>query len=103
MPLKDGALIIELAGTSVDTELNFETAQGDFGCRLGEVGLGTRLPFLDGLVKISRMANSAVILSAPSEDDYASAAVGPFYCPADQQVNRLLNQRMGREVAVQLL
>ncbi len=77
MPLKEGALVIELAGAGDDTTLNFETAQGDFSVTLADVPLGVKKRFLNGLVRISRMANSAVVLSAPSEDDYASAAAGP--------------------------
>ncbi len=77
MPLQDAALVVELAQAADDTRLEFETEQGNFGCRLGEVPLGGRKGFLRGLVKISRMATSGIILSAPSEDDYPSAALGP--------------------------
>ena len=37
----------------------------------------TRKGFLKGLVQVSRMANTATIVSAPTEDDYPAAALGP--------------------------
>lgn len=77
MPLQDGALIIELVGASDDTRVEFDTAQGKFGCKLAEVPLGKRKPFMRGLVRLSRMPNTAMIVSAPTEDDYPSVAVGP--------------------------
>lgn len=77
MPLQDGALIVELAGASNDTRLAFQTEQGEFSSALGEIPLGVRKPFLQGMVHLSRMANTAIILSAPTEDDYPSAAYGP--------------------------
>ena len=76
MPLQDGALVVELAGASEDTRLEFDTVQGKFGCKLAEVPLGGRKPFMRGLVRLSRMPNTATILSAPTEDDYPSTAVG---------------------------
>ncbi len=77
MPLQDGALVVELVGASDDTRLQFDTLQGEFGCTLGEVPLGGRKPFMRGLVRLSRMPNTTTILSAPTEDDYPSVAVGP--------------------------
>lgn len=76
MPLQDGALVVELVGASDDTRLEFETVQGKFGCKLAEVPLGGRKPFMNGLVRLSRMPNTAMIVSAPTEDDYPSVAVG---------------------------
>ena len=77
MPLQDGAIVVELAGTGPDTELKFETAQGDFAVLLRDVPLGAKKGFKNGLIQISRMANSVIALSAPTEDDYPAAAVGP--------------------------
>ncbi len=77
MPLQDGAIVIELAGTADDTELQFETLQGNFTVALRDVALGAKKGFLSGLAQISRMPNSAMILSASTEDDFPSAAVAP--------------------------
>ena len=77
MPLQDGAIIIELAGTNPDTKLDFSTAGGDFQLALKDVRLGEKTRRLNGQIAVSRMANSVIALSAPSEDDYPSAATGP--------------------------
>ncbi|MBI4579678.1 MAG: hypothetical protein HY718_08255 [Planctomycetes bacterium] len=73
---KDGALILELADAVPETELAFETQQGNFSLALKDVGWGTSKSFLKGLVHVARVADSATILSAPTEDDYPVAAMG---------------------------
>lgn len=77
MPLQDSAIVLELLDTSPQTELSFDTAQGAFKLALGDFPFGTSKGFLGGLAQVARMANSATILSAPSEDDFPSAALGP--------------------------
>ncbi len=77
MPMKDAVLVVELTDVVPETELKFETAQGDFSFALRDIALGTTKGFLKGLVRVARMANSATILSAPTEDDYPAAAIGP--------------------------
>ena len=76
MPFRDSALVIELQDTAPETRLEFKTAQGDFDLLLKEIPPGTAKPALKGLARVSRMANTATILSAPTEDDFASAAIG---------------------------
>lgn len=76
MPLEDASLLIELAEATPDTELRFRTKQGNFKLRLKEVPLGATKGFLNRLVQVSRAGTSATILSAPTEDDYPSAALG---------------------------
>jgi len=77
MPVLDAILVVELAGTGPATTLSFKTAQGDFSFALREIPAGGRKGFLDGLVQVSCAATSALILSAPTEDDFASAALAP--------------------------
>ena len=76
LPVVDAALVIELLDTTGDTELKFQTAQGDFSVKLQEIPLGTAKSALNMLAQVTRMANSTIMLSAPSEDDYPSAVVG---------------------------
>ncbi len=75
MPLKDAALIIELEDLRPETSLEFETAQGDFEVALNDVPLGTRKGFFRGLVQVAQMASADIVVSAPTEDDYPSAAL----------------------------
>jgi hypothetical protein len=77
MPLQDSALRIELADAAPDTQLEFKTQQGNFGLRLSDVPFGTTKKSLNGLAEVKRMANSGVILSAPTEDDFPAAAAAP--------------------------
>jgi hypothetical protein len=77
MPLSDAALVVELTDTVPETELRFETLQGNFQFTLSEVPFGKAKTFLNGLVRAARTANAATILSAPTEDDYPAAALGP--------------------------
>jgi len=77
MPLKDGALIIELLDVVPETKLRFETAQGNFRFALKDIPLGRRKGFLRGLVQVARAASATTILTAPTEDDYPAAALGP--------------------------
>jgi len=77
-PPPAAALVVELAQSSGDTTLGFETAQGSFKFSLKEIPWGAPpKPFLEGLVHVARAASSGVALSAPSEDDFPSAALGP--------------------------
>jgi len=76
MPLKDNALLIELGDASARTRCSFETEQGAFSFRLSDIPFGATKPFLRGLVQVSRAASSVTMLSAPTEDDYPSAALG---------------------------
>ena len=48
-----------------------------FSFAMKEVAWGTTRRFLNGLVQVSRMPNVATILSAPTEDDFPCAALGP--------------------------
>ena len=77
MPLKDGAIVIELLDCCPEAKLNFQTEQGDFHFPLKDIEPGKPSRFLKGMTSVSRMANSAMILSAPTEDDFPSAATGP--------------------------
>ncbi len=77
LPLKDSALVIELADASPETELSFQTEQGSFAFSLQDVPFGATKNFLTGLASATRMASAATILSAPTEDDYPSAALAP--------------------------
>ena len=72
----DAALVVEVGEVTLGTELKFETEQGDFSFALKEIELGTASIFLGGLVEVVRMPNVVTILSAPTEDDYPSAALG---------------------------
>jgi len=73
MPVRDAALVIELAGVNPQTRLSFETRQGNFGFALREVRHGTKRTYLSRLVEVNRMATSRRILTAPTEDDFPSA------------------------------
>lgn len=75
LPLADTALVIELSSVTTDAQLEFETAQGNFKVALKDVPLGGQKGALNGLVQFARLANSGVILTAPTEDDYPAAAV----------------------------
>ena len=77
MPLKDGSLLVELSQAVPETQLEFQTEQGQFSFSVGDVPFGTGKRLLDGLVQVSRVANVATVLSAPTEDDYPAAAIGP--------------------------
>ena len=77
MPLKDGAIMIELVDTSPSSVVGFETVQGNFKLSLRDVPFGSPETFLRGMVRVSRSANTAIVLSAPTEDDYPSAVAGP--------------------------
>ncbi len=77
MPLKDNALLVELTGVTPSAELAFETEQGNFRVLVKDVPFGARKTFLGGLVEVSRAATSRTIVSAPTEDDFPSAALGP--------------------------
>jgi hypothetical protein len=76
MPLQDEALLVEVADATPQTELAFETEQGNFRLAVADVPFGTSKGFLGGLAQITRVANTATILSAPTEDDYPSAVAG---------------------------
>jgi hypothetical protein len=76
MPVADAALVIELVDNTPDTKLSFQTAQGNFDFRLQDIGRVEAVRFLDSLVQVKRLPNVATLLSAPSEDDYPSAALG---------------------------
>lgn len=76
MPMLPEVVQFSLEGTGPGTRVNLETAQGAFEFTLGEVTLGGGKTFLDGLAKLSRLPASATIVSAPTEDDFPSAAVG---------------------------
>ncbi len=76
-PLEDVALAVQLEGVTPATELRFETEQGQFSFAVKDVGWGEASSFLGGLVRVSRMASVATVLSAPTEDDFPSAALGP--------------------------
>jgi hypothetical protein len=75
MPLQDAAVLIELAGVTPQTELDFETEQGDFRFAVKGVPFGANRTFLNGLVQVGRVASAGTILSAPTEDDYPAAAL----------------------------
>jgi len=77
MPLQDAALLVELADAAPNTELAFETEQGDFRFTVEDVPFGASKRFLNGLVQVARVAGAGTILSAPTEDDYPSAALAP--------------------------
>jgi hypothetical protein len=71
-------LIVELAQATPDTRLSIQTAQGDFEFTLKDAAIGAPpLKFLDDRVQVARAADAATILSAPTEDDFPSAAVTP--------------------------
>jgi hypothetical protein len=77
MAVADAALLVELSGATAQTRLAFKTAQGDFDFALGEVPWGVTKRMLNGLVQVARLPNTTTILSAPSEDDYPAATLGP--------------------------
>lgn len=77
MPLQDSAILVELANVSNDTKLDFQTEQGDFQVTVADVSFGASKRLLNGLVTITRVASAATVLSAPTEDDYPAAALGP--------------------------
>ncbi len=77
MPIRDAALIVEVADAGPQTRLSFETAEGDFSLALRAMSPGKQAAFLKGLVQVSRVANAVTILSAPTEDDFPAAAFGP--------------------------
>jgi hypothetical protein len=74
---QDAGLVVELRRVTPDSELSFETAQGNFAFKPAEIPWGGARGFLDGLVQVSRLAGVTTLLSAPTEDDYPSAATGP--------------------------
>ena len=74
LPVVDAALVVELADVRPEAKLAFRTAQGDFSVELKDLVYGQRKGFLQGLVHVDFLANAATILSAPTEDDYVSAA-----------------------------
>jgi hypothetical protein len=77
LPVTDAALVIELADAAADAALSFDTKQGSFLVRLQDVPLGTWRNYLGNLAQVARVPNSTTMLSAPTEDDYPSAAVAP--------------------------
>jgi hypothetical protein len=76
MPVADAAVLVELTDCTPDAKVAFQTAQGNFDFRLQDIALGVVTRFLDNLVQVSRLPNETTILSAPSEDDFPSAALG---------------------------
>jgi len=77
MPYRDSGLVLELTDVAAQTKLSFETAQGNFEVALGDVPMGRTKGFLNDLAAVSRMANAVTMLSAPTEDDFPSAAAAP--------------------------
>jgi len=77
MPFRDSTLLAELADVTPQTKLSFDTAQGKFAFALKDIRPGTPKPALKGLVQVARVASARTILSAPTEDDFASAAFAP--------------------------
>jgi len=76
LPMVDAALVVELTDTTPDTVLSFVTAQGNFDVALKDVTFGTPKNFLKNMVQVVRVPNTVTMLSAPTEDDYPSAAMG---------------------------
>jgi len=77
MRVKDALLLAQLTDTNPDTQLSFKTANGDFNFALKQVPMGGQKGFLKGKVVVTHAATSTTILSAPTEDDQPSAALGP--------------------------
>ncbi len=74
MPVADTALLLDLTQTSPQTQIKLDTAQGQFEFTLEEVPWGAAKGF-GGLLQVTRVATTRTILSAPTEDDYPSAAL----------------------------
>ncbi|RMG04475.1 MAG: DUF3604 domain-containing protein [Planctomycetota bacterium] len=73
LPLRDVALVVDLAEVTPSAELRFTTAQGDFTIRPAEVAWGEPVKRLEGKVRVQRMAVTSTIVSAATEDDFPAA------------------------------
>ncbi len=76
MPMLPETVLVTLEGAGPGCRVSLETAQGAFDFALGDVTLGGGKVFLNGLARVSRLPASETIVSAPTEDDFPSAAVG---------------------------
>ncbi|MCX7012894.1 MAG: hypothetical protein NTW86_10120, partial [Candidatus Sumerlaeota bacterium] len=76
LPVAEGRANLMLADAAPSTQVEVKTEQGSFSFRLDELPYGVVKPALKGLVQISRVPNSARIVSAPTEDDCPAAAYG---------------------------
>jgi hypothetical protein len=72
-PVVANGVIITLSGPD-STELEFETAQGNFQIRTDELAYGRFVPKLNGRVMADRIPPTSRIAETPEEEDYPSAA-----------------------------
>ncbi|NOZ23391.1 MAG: hypothetical protein GXP25_20140, partial [Planctomycetes bacterium] len=71
------SVILTLANTQPDSKVSVSTANGDFSFLLSEVQYGAAKRFLNGNVIANRIPTPTLFVSAPTEDDYPSAALAP--------------------------
>ena len=77
-PPQDAGLIVELSRVTADSQLQVRDGRGRLLAETGTRSPGAnRTGFLGGLVQVSRLAGATTVLSAPTEDDYPAAALGP--------------------------
>jgi hypothetical protein len=72
-PVVANGIIITLSGPD-STELEFETAQGNFQIQTDEIAYGRFVPKLNGRVLADRIPPTSRIAETPEEEDFPSAA-----------------------------
>jgi hypothetical protein len=67
-------IVLTVASTAGDPEVNVTTAQGDFAFRLSELTYGNPVPRLGGKVVLDRVPASTQITNTKDEEDFPAAA-----------------------------
>ncbi len=67
-------VVLTVAGTGGDPEVNVTTAQGDFAFRLSELTYGIPVPRLGGKVVLDRVPAATQITNTKDEEDFPAAA-----------------------------
>ncbi|MEW6357380.1 MAG: hypothetical protein AB1696_13705 [Planctomycetota bacterium] len=73
----DTGVILTLANTQADSKVSVTTVNGNFEFALSDVQYGDTKRFLNGNAVVNRIPTPTLLVSAPTEDDYASAALAP--------------------------
>jgi hypothetical protein len=74
-PVEPNGFILTFENVVPNGSLEVETPKGKFSVPVGQLGYGAARMFLDGNVEVERVPNWRIVLAAPTEDIYPSAAI----------------------------